>query len=213
VRQAEGRGAGEAGARVESEVGPEGRLKMLKPLTITVFPALFLIVLFGGGILFRCKQIDMGGKAPIDSTLFHASKYAIVLLWAAMVASSWGAPLSFFEVPGALRGAAVLLWAAGYLLLLIGRFGMGNSFRIGSPREPTGLKVNGLFAWSRNPMYIGVYATLLAVVLYTLNPILLVVALFVMTVHHRIVLAEERYLTSSFGSEYADYCRRVRRYL
>jgi protein-S-isoprenylcysteine O-methyltransferase Ste14 len=105
------------------------------------------------------------------------------------------------------------LWAAGYLLLFIGRFGLGSSFRIGSPREPTGLKVTGLFAWSRNPMYIGVYATLVAAVLYTLNPILLVAALFVMAVHHRIVLAEERYLASAFGSEYTNYCRRVRRYL
>ena len=29
----------------------------------------------------------------------------------------------------------------------------------------------------------------------------------------RIVLAEEQHLQKAFGREYADYCRRVRRYL
>jgi protein-S-isoprenylcysteine O-methyltransferase Ste14 len=62
-------------------------------------------------------------------------------------------------------------------------------------------------------MYLGVYATLLASVLYTLNPILLFVGLFVAAVHHKIVLAEERYLQKEFCGAYGDYCKRVRRYL
>jgi protein-S-isoprenylcysteine O-methyltransferase Ste14 len=62
-------------------------------------------------------------------------------------------------------------------------------------------------------MYLGVYSTLLAACLYTLNPIVLVLAIFVVAVHHKIVLAEERYLSGVFGEEYADYCRRVRRYI
>ena len=62
-------------------------------------------------------------------------------------------------------------------------------------------------------LYLGVYTTLAASVFYTLNPIVVAVAAFVVVVHHRIVLAEERYLTNAFGSSYTDYCRRVRRYL
>ena len=66
---------------------------------------------------------------------------------------------------------------------------------------------------SRNPMYLGVYATLLASVLRTLNPVLLLLGAFIVAVHHRIVLAEEAHLHSAFGEEYAAYCRQVRRYL
>jgi protein-S-isoprenylcysteine O-methyltransferase Ste14 len=62
-------------------------------------------------------------------------------------------------------------------------------------------------------MYLGVYATLLASVLFTLNPLVLLVAGFILAVHHKIVLAEERHLRSVFGEPYEDYCRRVRRYL
>jgi protein-S-isoprenylcysteine O-methyltransferase Ste14 len=62
-------------------------------------------------------------------------------------------------------------------------------------------------------MYLGVDATVLASALYTVNPIVLAAAVFVAVAHHRIVLAEERYLAKAFGAEYDDYRQRVRRYL
>lgn len=186
---------------------------MFEPLAVTVLPALFLAVLFGGGAALRRKHIDMDGEPPIDRRAFYASKYAIVGMWGATIACSWGAPLSIVDVPRASRWTGLLLWAAGFLVLFVGRFALGGSFRIGSPREATRLRVNGLFRLSRNPMYLGVYTTLVASVLYTLNPVVLAVGIFAAAVHHRIVLAEERYLANAFGSEYADYCRRVRRYL
>ena len=62
-------------------------------------------------------------------------------------------------------------------------------------------------------MYVGVYATLLASTLYTLNPLVLLVTVFVIAVHHKIVLAEEMYMKKVFGNDYLDYCRRVSRYV
>ena len=62
-------------------------------------------------------------------------------------------------------------------------------------------------------MYLGVYATVLASVLYTLDPLVLVLGAFVVAVHHTIVLAEEEHMAEVFGPEYAEYCRRVRRYI
>ena len=186
---------------------------MLEALAVTFFPVLFLIVLFGGGSTFRRRNIDMDGEPPIGRTIFLASKYAIVIVWAAVVAHSWGANLSFLTPPNFLRPVSLILWVVGFLLLLAGRVGMGNSFRIGSPKETTSLKMEGLFRFSRNPMYLGVFTTLLAAVLYTFSPIILLVVIFVVVVHHKIVLAEEEYLQKSFGEEYLAYCRRVRRYI
>jgi protein-S-isoprenylcysteine O-methyltransferase Ste14 len=186
---------------------------MGEPILVTVFPVLFLAILFGGGSLLRRRNIDMDGEPPIGRAVFYASKYSIVIVWAATVAHSWGAGLPVLRVPGFVTAASLCLWVLGFLLLLIGRLGLGESFRIGSAKESTGLKVNGLFRLSRNPMYLGVYATLLASVVYTLNPVLLIIATFVAAVHHRIVVAEEQHLRRVFGQEYLDYCRRVRRYL
>ena len=186
---------------------------MFEPITVTLLPALFLIVLFGGGAAFRRRHIDMDGEPPIGRTVFFASKYAIVVVWGATVAQSWGAPVSVFDVPPAARWSGFALWVVGFLVLFAGRFALGSAFRIGSPKEATDLRVDGLFRWSRNPMYLGVYTTLAASALYTLNPAVLAVGAFIAVVHHRIVLAEERFLATAFGSGYANYCRRVRRYL
>jgi len=134
-------------------------------------------------------------------------------LWGAAIARAWGMNLSIIRQPRLLIPVSLCLWTLGFLLLFTGRFGLGNSFRIGSPNESTALKTGGLFSLSRNPMYIGVYCTLLGSTLYTLNPIVLLVSLFVVAVHHKIALAEEAHLRQAFDSEYADYCRRVRRYL
>jgi protein-S-isoprenylcysteine O-methyltransferase Ste14 len=186
---------------------------MVEVLVVTLFPVAFLAVLFTGGELFRRRQIDMDGDAPIGRTLFYGSKYLILVVWAAMVLESWGIKLSFFNAPASLRRAAVCVWAIGFIVLLVGRFALGDSFRIGNPKESTRLKANGLLRISRNPMYLGVYSTLLASVLRTLNPVLLLFAVFIVAVHHRIVLAEETHLRNAFGKEYEEYCRRVRRYL
>jgi len=186
---------------------------MIEPIIVTALPVLFLILLFGGGALFRRRSIDMDGKPPIGKGLFYSSKYAILVLWAAMVFHSWGIGLALMEVPGLLKWAALVLWGAGFMLLFIGRLGLGDSFRIGSARESTRLKTHGLFRFSRNPMYLGVDATILACIFYALNPILLLIGVFVIAVHHKIILAEEQHLHGVFGDEYAEYCHCVRRYL
>ncbi|RPI08793.1 MAG: isoprenylcysteine carboxylmethyltransferase family protein, partial [Acidobacteriales bacterium] len=185
---------------------------MVEALVVTLLPVAFLAVLFIGGKLFRRRHIDMDGDAPIGRTVFFGSKYLIVVLWIAMVMDSWGINLSFFRGPAWLKWVAVCVWAAGFMLLFAGRFELGSSFRIGQPKESTRLKAGGLFRVSRNPMYLGVYATLFASILHTLNPVLLVLGAFIVAVHHnRIVLAEEDHLRSAFGEEYRAYCQRVRR--
>ena len=186
---------------------------MVEPVVVTLIPTLFLVILFGGGSLFRRKGIDMGGEPPINARIFYASKYAMLGLWAAMVVQSWGVNLAFANVPEMLRWTSLCLWIAGFMLLFVGRLGLAESFRIGSPKESTRLKTGGLYRFSRNPMYLGVFGTVSASVLYTLNPVLLLVGVFVVAVHHKIVLAEEQYLRTAFGQEYVDFCGRVRRYL
>jgi protein-S-isoprenylcysteine O-methyltransferase Ste14 len=94
-----------------------------------------------------------------------------------------------------------------------GRFMMGDSFRLGTPKENTSLRTDGLFRISRNPMYVGMYATMTASALYTLNPIVILLGVFVIAIHHTIVIAEEKHMQKVFGQEYLDYFHRVRQYI
>ena len=186
---------------------------MIEPLFVAAFPALFIVVLSAGGAALRRRQIDMDGTPPIDRNLFLLSKLAIIIPWAAMILQSLGLNLSLAGGPRLLKLISLGLWASGFALLSTGRLGMGSSFRVGCPKDPTALRASGLFRYSRNPMYLGMYTTLLASTLYTKNPLILLVGVFVIAVHHRIVLAEEACLRRTFGQEYVDYCHRVRRYL
>ena len=186
---------------------------MLLPLFVTLLPVLFLAGLIQKARAFRQRHIDMDGDPPIPKALFVSSKYAIVIVWGAMVVQSWGGGVSFVDVPGPAKSVSLGLWVLGFALLFSGRTVLGDSFRIGSPRERTGLRQTGLYRFSRNPMYVGVYTTLVAAVVSTFNSLVLLAALYVIAVHHRIVLAEEAHLRLTLGEEYRTYCRRVRRYV
>jgi len=78
----------------------------------------------------------------------------------------------------------------------------------------SGLVSQGFFAHSRNPLYLGNLLILSGLMIVHNNPwvygIGLPLAIFV---YRAIVAAEESYLSTRFGEEYASYCRRVNRWL
>jgi protein-S-isoprenylcysteine O-methyltransferase Ste14 len=72
----------------------------------------------------------------------------------------------------------------------------------------------GMFATSRNPLYVGNIIVLAGLFLIHNNPFAyLVGGGFFLISYIAIVAAEERYLRGQFGAEYDDYCRRVNRWL
>lgn len=78
----------------------------------------------------------------------------------------------------------------------------------------TALIVTGPYRRSRNPIYLGMTALLLAIALKScaLTPFL-VVPLFALVVDRRFVRPEERKLGAAFGQAFASYAARVRRWL
>jgi protein-S-isoprenylcysteine O-methyltransferase Ste14 len=161
----------------------------------------------------RRQNVDMEGRAPIGKTVFLLSKLVMIVPWAAMVLQAFGLVLSPVRVPPLLRWVSVALWISGWAIVLAGRLGLGSSFRVGCPNEETALRTDGVYRLSRNPMYLGLNATMLAAALYTLNPLVLIVGAAIAAVHHRIILAEEECLQKMFGRDYEEYRRRTGRYL
>jgi protein-S-isoprenylcysteine O-methyltransferase Ste14 len=74
--------------------------------------------------------------------------------------------------------------------------------------------VGGLIAlFVRNPMYLGAALALIgAALFYESLSILIYAAVFLFITHLFVVLYEEPTLRQTFGTEYEDYCRRVRRW-
>jgi protein-S-isoprenylcysteine O-methyltransferase Ste14 len=115
--------------------------------------------------------------------------------WAtALVGAMGGAAITF-------TGAATLRAARTTLLPM-------------RPQQTTILVTTGIFRWSRNPMYLGLAVALLgwAAFLSAAWPLLGPV-LFVLYVNRFQIRPEERVLAELFGAEYANYARRVRRWL
>lgn len=76
------------------------------------------------------------------------------------------------------------------------------------------LVVTGLYRYVRNPMYVGVTATILGQALLFGNIQLLEYGLFVWLAFHLFVLGyEEPTLRSSFGEEYREFCANVPRWV
>ncbi len=76
------------------------------------------------------------------------------------------------------------------------------------------LVVQGVYRWTRNPMYVGFSLTLLGWTVFLANPFaLLWVALFVLYITRFQIIPEERVLVSLFGEEYEAYTERVRRWV
>jgi protein-S-isoprenylcysteine O-methyltransferase Ste14 len=108
----------------------------------------------------------------------------------------------------------VAFCTAGLGLLLWSLISFGRSFRVGIDTDrPDRLVTTGIFALSRNPIYVAFASVLLGQFLIFLNWILLVYIGAATWLFHRQVLREEEYLKKLYGEEYADYCGRVRRYL
>jgi len=108
----------------------------------------------------------------------------------------------------------VLLCFAGLLLMFMSLVSFGTSFRVGIDQDrPDSLVTTGIFAFSRNPIYVAFGLVLLGQFLLFSNWILLVYMVAAIWLFHRQVVREEEYLSRHYGQQYSEYCSRVRRYL
>ena len=83
------------------------------------------------------------------------------------------------------------------------------------PNRPAKLVVDhGIYAYTRNPMYVGMTVFYLGgvLVLHSLGAMALL-PMVLLVLHSQVIVREERHLLERFPAEYADYCARVRRWL
>lgn len=79
--------------------------------------------------------------------------------------------------------------------------------------DKSGLNVNGIYRFSRNPMYVAYFICFMGMSLLTQSVVLFGVILVFQASAHWIILAEERECREKFGEDYIEYMKRVRRYI
>jgi protein-S-isoprenylcysteine O-methyltransferase Ste14 len=83
-----------------------------------------------------------------------------------------------------------------------------------NPEKTTKLVVTGVYAITRNPMYLSLLVVLIGWGVYLSNVAALVpIPFFVIYLNRFQIIPEEKALRSLFGSEFEAYCEHVRRWL
>ena len=142
------------------------------------------------------------------------------LLWAVLVAvgyglDRWVLPLPFVpaEYPGVPAGIVIWLLGLALAATAIVRFRRaGTDVRTETPTEA--VVDNGVFAWSRNPIYLGAHIGIIgAAIAFDSLWVLAMLVPFYLVIRYGVVAREEAYLERKFGQAYLDYKARVRRWL
>jgi protein-S-isoprenylcysteine O-methyltransferase Ste14 len=146
----------------------------------------------------------------------------IFALWASEILATsltldwriFPAPLHWRLLDAApLQIAGVALVVAGCAIFILALVSFGASWRVGiDANTPGGLVTTGMFALSRNPIF--VFLDLYAFGTFLINGTLgfLLFALALAAGIHYQILQEESFIRSACGTAYHDYCRRTARY-
>ncbi|KPU44150.1 hypothetical protein OXPF_23180 [Oxobacter pfennigii] len=110
--------------------------------------------------------------------------------------------------------SGILLCVAGILGFSSTLISFGDSFRVGiDEKHPDKLVTSGMFAISRNPIYISFLIFFTGMFLLYPNLVIICVLILLSIAIHRQILREEAFLKIHYGKEYEEYFKKVRRYL
>ena len=182
--------------------------------------ALFVLAVFYGIYLvkqwrqkrrgIRTMQIGRGKEAQTHTveTLMGIATVGIIPAQLLSIGFGWS------YLPANTRFTGFCIGMVGDLIFLISVLCMKDSWRAGIPaNDKTELVTGGIYAFSRNPAFLGFDLQYIGVLLMFCNLLTATFTVFAVSMLHLQILQEERYLTATFGRAYQDYRHRVFRYL
>ena len=182
--------------------------------------ALFVLAVFYGIYLVKqwrqkrrgiqTMQIGRGKEAQTHTveTLMGIATVGIIPAQLLSITFGWS------HLSANARFTGFCIGMVGDLIFLISVLCMKDSWRAGIPvKDKTELVTDGIYAYSRNPAFLGFDLQYLGMLLMFCNLLTGLFTVFAIVMLHLQILQEERYLTATFGRAYLDYRHRVFRYL
>jgi protein-S-isoprenylcysteine O-methyltransferase Ste14 len=116
--------------------------------------------------------------------------------------------------PDRLMAFGAVIAVGGFALSLAGYAALRRWGTDVGPAQPVRVLVtDGVFKWTRNPIYLGIWIALSGVALaFAVDWLLILIIPVSMIVNLAAVRPEEAYLEQKFGGVYRNYKRRVPRY-
>ena len=164
---------------------------------------------------------DTNPSAAPDSTISEAERSQSARIGSVLFRHRGWLPVPFLFIPLIVHGEADLWnWLAGFVLIAIGEAirlaGVAAAGTVTRRRSRTvqRLVTYGIFAWMRNPLYVGNFLiwigfTVISGVLWFIP-----VAIVLFAIEYTLIVRyEEGVLESIFGEEYLEYKSRTPRWL
>ena len=186
-------------------------------LSVSLFALFVIMALIRAAVLSRkgFRVIVFGQTDKSDFLLVPlvlAIAYSVLAntfdlpIWSVLVHPFWNS-----MEPG---WAGLILGVVSIVGFALTLASFGDSFRVGIDEEnPDKLITQGIFAISRNPIYVCFLLFFTSLFLVHKNIVITVATVLFAIAIHRQVIREERFLTSHYGEEYEEYRKKVRRYL
>jgi len=147
----------------------------------------------------------LGFAVLIPGTVVGWVPYWLISTHRELYQADWG-PLRWLGVPIFLTGILLAGWSAWDFVF----HGHGTPAPNDPPKQ---LVAQGPYRFVRNPMYWGVFLSLLGESVYFGSGTLLLYAVLLLTGFHLFtILYEEPVLRRTFGDAYVEYCQRVPRW-
>ena len=114
----------------------------------------------------------------------------------------------------ALKLIGIILIIGGILVFVSSLISFGESWRVGiDTKKPGALVTSGIFALTRNPIFLFLDMYVLGTWLIYPNLFFGIAAILTIGGIHWQILQEEAFLIRQYGNEYQNYMRTVRRYI
>lgn len=157
--------------------------------------------------------MEIFGTATINPVIFYSGKIVGYFTWFSLLLSAAG--INYLPKNKIFYNDYIAfgLLVAGLIIAGLSLINLGKSTRFGLPGKKTILKTNGVYRFSRNPMYLGFGFITLASMIYFMTPVIILSWLYSIIVYHLIINGEEKFLEKTFGADYQEYKKKVRRYI
>jgi len=185
--------------------------------------SLCAFALFVGMVLVRASMMRKRGIRAMVFGQTDKSDYLLVPVILAIaysaLANTFGLPMWSILVRPFWAAAApgwlgVVLCVTAVVCFAVTLKSFGDSFRVGiDENTPDKLVTGGVFAISRNPLYVCFLMFFTGLFLVHRNIVIAAAVVIFALFIHRQILREEKFLLSHYGKEYEDYRAKVRRYV
>ncbi|MBK7172300.1 MAG: isoprenylcysteine carboxylmethyltransferase family protein [Bacteroidales bacterium] len=156
--------------------------------------------------------MELIGRTTINPILFYSGKISGYITWIVLFLMLFDINIIERKLFFYNNYASIILLFAGLLFTVISLVNLGKSTRLGLPSEDTTLKTNGIYKFSRNPMYVGFDLITIASLVFTFHWLILILGVYSLITYHLIIKGEEAFMKNRFGDEYVKYQLRVKRY-